>query len=223
MSTLLAGGLTSPVLATFVFMLATLCLALVALGGPTSARKTGIVVLPYALLAIMIVLADGPSVLLVALAFSGLGEMLLVQQQVTASLLALGAFLAARVVYAVVFTVAGTPGMLLEGWRLATAIVLALATVLVFVRICRRRTALNIPEAIYGLVLVAMVATAGMVTPPTVMGGALILAAADLSHALHRYFVKRDSSVGLAQTRVIWLARFAGQVVIVFVALGLIR
>lgn len=224
MSALLAGGIGSPDVATLVFSLAAAILYLAAAGQPPSIRKTGIAALPVALLAILLVLDRGYVVLIGALLFAAFAEMLLAQERLNAYLAGLGALLAVRVIYAVIFGLSALPVVVLnrERWRGIAVALVAIAVVWTVRRIWRHAGMLRWPAVIYALVVMAMCAAAAALPPPWVLAGAVLLAASDIGVAFGRFLLPADRQMPVQAVRLTWLARYCGQALIAFAALRLI-
>lgn len=223
MNELLAGGIQSPPFATLIFSVAAALLCLATEGYPPSIRKTGVRFLPVALLAVLVVLYDGPILLVLALFFAAIGDVLLVQGQVRAFITGLGAFLAARVTLSVMFILFGSPlNAQAEPWRVVVVAVLMLATGLTVPRLWPYSGPLKWPIIVYAVVLVVMAAAASLVPPALVLAGIVLIVISDLMMGSERFLLPTDRKSPLWISRMTWLARYLGQAVIAFVTLGLV-
>lgn len=223
MSDLLAGGVEAPGVATLVFSAAAALLALASADRPPSIRKTGVVALTMALLAVLVVLRNGHVLLVAALLIAAFGETLLVQDRLSAYLAGLGVQLALRAIYCVLFSFAGQPQLFgNQPWRAAAVVATAAAAVWLVNRIRPYAGALRWPAAIYALFTVMMCATAAAVPPPWVLLGAALLTASDAATAYGRFLSATDEEMSLPTIRLSFLARYLGQAVIVLAGLALI-
>jgi uncharacterized membrane protein YhhN len=223
MNELLAGGIQSPPFATLIFSVAAALLCLATEGYPPSIRKTGVRILPAALLAILVILYDGPTLLIVALLFAAAGDALMVQGHVRAFVSGLGAFLASRVTLAVMFVLAASPvHAQAEPWRIVVVAVLMLAVGLTVPRLWPYSGPLKWPLVVYSIALVIMAAAASLVPPALILAGIVLIVVSDLMMGTERFLLPTDRKSPLWISRMTWLARYAGLAVIAFVALGLI-
>lgn len=222
MSEIVAGGLESPPLATLVFSVAAAFLSLVIDGSEPSMRKTGIRILPVALLAILTVLYDKPIPLAIALLLGAVGDALLVQGHVRAFIGGLGAFLGERAILAVLFLLADQPLLArADPWRIVMLAAIVVAIGLVTPRAWPYTGPLKWPFAVYALVLVFFAGTAALVPPPLVLVGVILMIYSDMSLACERFLRPTEEKTPAWISRTTWLARYAGQAVIAFVAVGL--
>lgn len=222
MNELINGGIQSPPFATLIFSAAAALLCLVTEGNPPSVRKTGVRILPVALLAILVILYDGPVLLVAALLFAALGDALLVQGHVRSFIGGLGAFLAARVVLTVMFVFAGSPlHAQAQPWRVVIAAMLLLAIGLTVPRLWPYAGPLKWPLALYALVLVLMSVAACLVPPALMLSGVVLIVISDLSMGSERFLLPTDRRTPIWAARTTWLARYAGQAIVTFVVLGL--
>ena len=223
MSAFLAGGVEAPDLATLIFSAAAALLALASAGGPASIRKTGIVALSMALLSILVVLRDGPLLLAGVLLLAAFGEMLLVQDRLSAYLSGLGVQLAVRAAYGTLFFSVSRPRLFVsEPWRGAVVVLVTLGAIWLLRRIWLHAGPLRWPALIYAFFVLAMCAAAAAVRPPSLLLGALFLAASDVELALDRFLRPRNENTPLSTVRLTFLARYLGQALLVLAGLGLI-
>lgn len=223
MSTLLAGGIQAPGVATLIFSVAAALLALASAGRPASIRKTGVVALAVALLAILVVLRNGHALLAGVLLLAAFGETLLVQDRLAAYLSGLGIQLAVRVVYGALFFLGSRPQLFAsQPWRAAIIVAIIVGAAWLLRRIWPYTGPLRWPALIYALIVLAMCAAGASVRSPWVLSGALLLAASDVGTAVDRFLRPSDEKMYLSTTRLTFLARYMGQALIALAGLGLI-
>lgn len=223
MSGIMAGGLESPPLATLVFSLAAALLSFLVDGAEPSMRKTGIRILPVALLAVLVLLFDKPVPLAIAFLLGAMGDALLVQGHVRAFIGGLGAFLGERAILAVLFFLSDQPLLArADPWRIVVLAAVVIAIGLVTPRALPYAGPLRWPFAVYALVVVGFAGTAALVPPPLVLVGVILMIYSDLSLACERFLRPTKERTPSWISRTTWLARYAGQAVIAFVAIGLL-
>lgn len=223
MNTFMNGGLQSPAVATLLFSAIAALLAILVAGQPVSARKTGAVALPLALLAILVVIEKGYVLLGGALLVSSFGEMLLVQDRLSAYVTGLGVMLAARVVYVVLFALGSHPAILVgEAWRGVVVALIIIAGIWFVRRIFYHAGPLRWPAVIFGFCDMLMCAAAAALHPISILAGVVVLVAADVETAFDRFLRPSDKETPVAGVRLTWFGRYLGQGLIVLTALRVI-
>jgi len=219
----LSGGLQSPIVATLVFSAVAALLALLMGASPASVRKTGIVALPIALLAALVLVVEGYVLLGGTMLVAAVAEMLLVQDRLAAYVTGLGVMLAVRVAYAVLFSLGTHSGLLTaEIWRGAAVVAIALAGAAFVWRVFPYAGPLRWPAVIFGIVDVVLCVAAAGLHPPFVFLGVVIVAAADVGTAAERFLWPSDRETPAAVVRLTWLGRYVGQALIALTALRII-
>lgn len=223
MSALLADGIDSPVFATLAFSVIAAVLTLASLGRPASLARSLVPGLPVLFLAALAWLGQAHLALVAVLVVSALGEPLIDREAPARYLAGLGLFLAARVLYAVLFVLAADPALLASGiWRAGLIVVAAVGLGVAAKRLWARSGPLRWPMVIYGLLVLAMVAAAAMVRPAGIGIAALLLAGSDIGMAVNRFLTPTDAEPPAGRMRIVWLLRYVSQALIVFVALHLL-
>ncbi|MBC7283749.1 lysoplasmalogenase [Hoeflea sp.] len=180
------------------------------LGQPVSWMRTAAKTLAVGLLSVLALMAGGPKLLALALALSALGDAFLAQEGDAAFLGGLGSFLAAHIVYAVLFISSG-PGF-------SEAAIPGLLAVAVFalgmgVLMVRKAGPLAGPVAAYVLAI-AVMGLGGVTLGGLVLLGVVAFMASDAILGSEK-FLMAETSPGKRLTRpAVWVLYFAGQMLI---------
>ena len=177
---------------------------------PPSLKRTIAKTLAVALLSVLAYVAGGPKLLVFALALSALGDAFLAHDGDVAFLGGLGSFLAAHVVYAILFISSG-PGITAAGMPGFLAIaVFALGMGFVMVR---KAGPLAAPVAAYVLA-VAVMGLGGVTLGGLVLAGVVLFMASDAILGSEKFLMAEDSPVRRVTVPAVWLLYYAGQVLI---------
>lgn len=215
-----AGGIAAPENGTLVLAAAAALLYLVQVERPPSLRRTLVKGLSTALLAALAAIAGGPWLLVVALALSVVGDVLLAQEGEGPFLAGLVAFLLAHVAFAATFLMVGDGVAAIGGARIAIAVAM---TVLAAAMIVRLRPAvgasLRLPVTAYAVAILAMGLAALSVPAWAVPLGALLFMASDALLAARRFLVAAGSPARQSLSLAVWTLYWLGQALI---TLGLV-
>lgn len=223
MSALIAGGLQSPAFATALFSLVAAVVTLGGIGRLTSWRIMLVRALPVLLLAVLASIGQAHVALVAVLVVSAAGEPLIDQEAPSLYLSGFGLFLATRVLLTALFVLAAVPALLTEEyWRLAIVVIAVLSIGFAVRRLWHFFGALRWPSVIFAVLDLAMIAAAAMVPPGWIVVAAVILAGADVGLAVNRFLTPTDAPVPINAARLVWLARYLAQALIVAVALQVI-
>ncbi|MER8726528.1 lysoplasmalogenase family protein [Mesorhizobium sp. M1027] len=211
------GGIDANANATLVFSLAAAVIYAFSLGMPPRLSRSAARTLAVAMLAVLVVQQGGPWLLVAALGVSAVGDALLSRDGEKAFLGGATSFLAAHVLYVVLFLRAGGGlGLLLaEPWR--AAIVLAMAVlVLAMVFALRRRVgpALRLPIGVHAGALLAMGIAALTLNSVGVIGGIVLLMLSDGLHAAEKFLLPAISPHRIWVRHAVWALYYVGQLAI---------
>lgn len=211
------GGIDANANATLVFSLAAAVIYAFSLGMPPRLSRSAARALAVAMLAVLVVQQGGPWLLVAALGVSAVGDALLSRDGEKAFLGGTASFLAAHVLYVVLFLRAGGGlGLLLaEPWR--AAIVLAMAvSVLAMVFALRRRVgpALRLPIGVHAAALLAMGIAALTLNSVGVIGGIVLLMLSDGLHAAEKFLLSALSPHRVWMRYAVWALYYVGQLAI---------
>ncbi|MER8954468.1 lysoplasmalogenase family protein [Mesorhizobium sp. M0833] len=214
---LFPGGIDANANATLVFSLAAAVIYAFSLGMPPRLSRSAARTLAVAMLAVLVVQQGGPWLLVAALGVSAVGDALLSRDGEKAFLGGATSFLAAHVLYVVLFLRAGGGlGLLLaEPWR--AAIVLAMAVlVLAMVFALRRRVgpALRLPIGVHAAALLAMGIAALTLNSVGVIGGIVLLMLSDGLHAAEKFLLPALSPHRVWMHYAAWALYYVGQLAI---------
>ncbi|MER8500749.1 lysoplasmalogenase family protein [Mesorhizobium sp. M1142] len=209
------GGIDANANATLVFSLAAAVIYAFSLGMPPRLSRSAARTLAVAMLAVLVVQQGGPWLLVAALGVSAVA--LLSRDGEKAFLGGATSFLAAHVLYVVLFLRAGGGlGLLLaEPWR--AAIVLAMAVlVLAMVFALRRRVgpALRLPIGVHAAALLAMGIAALTLNSVGVVGGIVLLILSDGLHAAEKFLLPAISPHRIWVRHAAWALYYVGQLAI---------
>jgi uncharacterized membrane protein YhhN len=188
---------------------------------PTLARSV-VKTLAVGLLAVLVVVENGPLLLFAALVLSAAGDALLSREGDRAFLGGLACFLCAYVLYIALFvSSAGGSGLLLaETWRTAVAVVVLVFAIAMFSLLLRRvKPAMRLPILTYVLGIVAMELAALTMNSPAIITGAILFMASDSLLASEKFLVSAISPWRSSMRVAVWVLYYAAQLLI---ALGFI-
>jgi uncharacterized membrane protein YhhN len=179
--------------------------------------RTAVKTLAVALLAVLAFVEGGPTLLMIALALSALGDAFLSRDGDGAFMGGLASFLVAHLAYVALFvtTGQGTTVLFAPSWRAGAAISL-LAFGLAMLAILWRRVgpALRLPVAAYVAAILAMGVTALTTGSFLVISGALLFVASDALLATEKFVVAAISPHRDLMRAAVWVLYYAAQLLI---------
>lgn len=211
------GGIEATQNGTLVLSAVAAVLYLVMVGRPPSFRRTAAKTASIALLGVLVLVAEGPVLLAVALFLSALGDLFLAEDGDRAFRAGLVAFLAAHLVYVALFAMVGggLAAMTSQPIRLAAAVAIGLFAVGMFLRL---RPALPsdlvLPVGLYVAAILAMGLTAVALPSVTVIAGAVLFIASDAVLAVGRFLIPSGSSRQTLVAPAVWVLYYAAQAAI---------
>ncbi|MDZ7600949.1 MAG: lysoplasmalogenase family protein [Hoeflea sp.] len=179
-------------------------------GKPVSFRRTVAKTLGVGLLSMLALLAGGPWLLVAALALSALGDAFLAQEGDKAFLGGLGSFLAAHIVYAVLFLSSG-PGFsqaAVTGFLAVAVFALGMGFLMV-----RKAGPLALPVAAYVLAI-AIMGLGGLTIGGWVLLGVVAFMASDAILGSEKFLMAEASPFKRLTRPVVWVLYYAGQLMI---------
>lgn len=185
-------------------------LYLLLLERPASLMRTVAKTLSIAALAALTLAVGGPKLLALALVLSALGDAFLAHEGDVAFLGGLGSFLAAHIVYAVLFLSAGPglTGTALPGLLMVAAFALAMGFLMV-----RRAGPLAVPVAAYVLAIAAM-GVGGVTLGGLALIGVVLFMASDSILGSEKFLMTQNSPLLRLTRPAVWILYYAGQVLI---------
>ncbi|MER8580507.1 lysoplasmalogenase family protein [Mesorhizobium sp. M1423] len=210
------GGIDANANATLLFSLAAAVIYAFSLGMPARLSRSAARTLAVAMLAVLVVQQSGPWLLVAALGISAVGDAFLSRDGEKALLGGMASFLAAHVLYVVLFLRAGGGlGLLLaEPWR--AAIVLAMVVlVLAMIFALRRRVgpALRLPIGLRVAAILAM-GIGALTLSAWVIGGVALLILSDGLLAAEKFLLPAISPHRAWMRHAVWALYYAGQLAI---------
>lgn len=188
---------------------------------PTLARSA-VKTLAVALLAVLVVVENGPLLLFVALLLSAAGDAFLSRDGDRAFLGGLASFLCAHLAYIALFVSSGggTGLLLAETWRTGVAVlVIAFAVAMIGLLLRRVKPAMRLPIFVYVLGIVAMGLAALTMNSPAIITGAILFMASDSLLASEKFLVSAISPLRGPMRVAVWVLYYAAQLMI---ALGFV-
>jgi uncharacterized membrane protein YhhN len=212
-----AGGINANANATLIFSLVTAVIYAFTLGmAPTLARSAA-KALAVGMLAVLAALQGGPALLVVALAFSAIGDALLSRDGERALVSGIASNLVAHIVYIALFLrIGGGLGAIgAEPLRIAIALAMAVFAIAVLAALMRRvGPALRIPVVVAGLAALTMGVCALTTSNPLVIGGAALLLASDALVAVQTLIIAAVSPHRGWVRLAVWVMYYAAQLAI---------
>ncbi|MEP9372987.1 lysoplasmalogenase [Mesorhizobium sp. KR1-2] len=211
-----AGGLEATANGMLLFSVAAACVYFFLLDAPVSLRRSVVKTVPVLLLAALALMHGGPLLLVGALGFSALGDAFLSRQGDKAFLGGLASFLAAHVLYVVLFAHAGGGlDVLLSSPRLLIGIAIAIfAVVMLAVLWPRVEAGLRMPIAVYVVAILAMGLAALTLPDRRIIVGAVLFIASDALLATERFLLAPGSSQRFWMLHAVWAFYYVAQALI---------
>ena len=211
------GGIDANPNATLLFSIAAAAIYALALELSPRIARSAAKTLAVALLASLAVMQGGPPLLVAALALSAVGDAFLSREGEKAFLGGLTSFLAAQIVYVVLFLEAGGGIGLLtaQSWRCAIALAMAAFVIVMLAALWRRvGPSLRIPIAVYVAAILAMGISALTTFLPWVIAGAVLFMASDGLLAAERFLLAAISPHHVWMRYAVWVLYYAAQLAI---------
>ncbi|WP_296746357.1 lysoplasmalogenase [Mesorhizobium sp.] len=212
-----AGGIEANPNATLLFSVAAAAIYALALELSPRLARSAAKTLAVALLAALAFMQGGPSLLVAALALSAVGDAFLSRDGEKAFLGGLASFLAAHIVFVVLFAKTGNGLALLvsEPWRAVLALVMAAFAIVMLTTLWRRvEMQLRVPIAVYVAAILAMGISALTTSNLWVIAGALLFMASDGLLAAERFLLAAASPGRVWMRYAVWVLYYAAQLAI---------
>lgn len=183
---------------------------LLVLHRPVSLTRTLSKTLAVAALAAMSWAVGGPWLLIAALTLSALGDAFLAHEGDVAFLGGLGSFLAAHILYAVLFFSAGDgfSGSTMPGVMVILVFAVAMGFILV-----RKAGRLALPVAAY-VAAIAGMGLGGVTLGGQVLAGVIAFMASDAILGSEKFLMAEDSRLRKLSAPAVWVLYYSGQVLI---------
>lgn len=211
------GGIEATANATLVFSIGAAILYTFVLERPQSLLRSATKTLSVALLAYLAFQANAPYLLVLALALSALGDAFLSREGDAAFLGGLASFLAAHVVYILLFAGHGDISQAITGepWRMAVAVAMAVASLgVLFILLRRVPGSLRIPVIAYSIAILFM-GLASLTAPHVwIVAGAALFMASDTLLGWERFVMTSLSRNRPAMRYAVWVLYYLAQLVI---------
>lgn len=217
-----SGGIEGTANAALLLSIAAAVLTLFQVEWSPSLRRSAVKTLAVALLAMISFVERGPLLLTGALVLSAAGDAFLSRSGERAFLGGLASFLAAHILYVLLFASSGAgAGMLFSDlWRPALAVAMALVgAAMVALLLPRVEKALRLPIAVYVAAIFAMGLAALTTQSLAVIAGAVLFMVSDGVLATERFLTAPPSPLRLPMRYAVWITYYAAQLLI---ALGIL-
>ena len=211
------GGIEANPNATLLFSIAAAAIYALALELSPRLARSAAKTLAVAMLAALAFMQGGPLLLVAALALSAVGDAFLSRDGEKAFLGGLGSFLAAHIVYVVLFLKVGggVPLLASEPWRAAVALAMALFAIAMLAALGRRvDPQLRIPIAVYVAAILAMGISALTTSHSWVIAGAVLFMASDGLLAAERFLLAAASPRRVWMRYAVWVLYYVAQLAI---------
>ncbi|NUS20081.1 MAG: lysoplasmalogenase [Mesorhizobium sp.] len=211
------GGIETNANATLLFSFVAAVIYAFALDMPPKWTRTAAKTAAVAFLAVLAAMQGGPLLLVVALGLSALGDAFLSRDGEKAFLGGLASFLAAHIVYVVLFVEAGGGLDLLsaDAWRGAIALAMAAFSVVMLAALWRRvGPQLRIPISVYVAAILAMGISALTTSAPLVITGAVLFIASDGLLAAERFLLAAISPHRVWMRYAVWVLYYSAHLAI---------
>ena len=209
------GGLEATANATLVFAVIAALYYLRLVEAPVSLARSVVKTASILLLAILSWVQGGPLLLTAALLLSAAGDAFLSRDGEPAFLGGLASFLAAHVVYIVLFygAGAGLPHVFDGPWRTVLALAMAAyAATMIALLLPRVDQGLREPIAAYALAILAMGLSALTLDVPAVLAGSLLFMVSDGILAAEKFILPATSPLQRPLRYTVWITYAAAQV-----------
>lgn len=211
-----AGGIQETANATLIFSIAAAVVYGIILDTRPSLLQSAVKTFAVGLLAVLAALQGGPPLLVAALALCAAGDALLSREDDKPFLLGLASFLAAHLLYVALFGWSGGgAGLLLEPWRAALAIAVAVAALGMLALLWPRvGPSLHLPIAVYSAANAAMAVSALTMGNFMIVAGAVLFVASSGLLGLERFLTAAISRHRDWMRHAVWALYYAAQLLI---------
>ena len=211
------GGIEANANATLLFSFVAAVIYAFALDMPPKWSRTAAKTAAVAFLTVLAAMQGGPLLLVATLALSAIGDAFLSRDGEKAFLGGLASFLAAHIVYVVLFLKAGGGLDLLsaESWRGAIALAMAAFVIVMLAALWRRvGPQLRTPIAVYVAAILAMGISALTTDKVWVIVGAVLFMVSDGLLAAERFLLAAISPHRVWMRYAVWVLYYAAQLAI---------
>ena len=211
------GGIEANANATLLFSFVAAVIYAFALDMPPKWSRTAAKTAAVAFLTVLAAMQGGPLLFVAALALSAIGDAFLSRDGEKAFLGGLASFLAAHIVYVVLFLKAGGGLDLLsaESWRGAIALAMAAFVIVMLAALWRRvGPQLRTPIAVYVAAILAMGISALTTDKVWVIVGAVLFMVSDGLLAAERFLLAAISPHRVWMRYAVWVLYYAAQLAI---------
>lgn len=209
------GGIEDTSNAALILSVAAALLTLYLANLTPSPRRSVVKTLAVALLAVLAFVQQAPLLLIGALALSAAGDAFLSRPGERAFAAGLASFLAAHVLYIVLFATGGGGISALSLPRIALAIAMLLAVVPIAWRLLPNIEAdLKVPVLVYVAAILVMGLAALTVNSPAVIAGAVLFMVSDSILAWEKFLLPAGSAASAPMRYAVWVTYYAAQLLI---------
>lgn len=211
------GSLQDTPNATLLLSVAAAALTLLQVNQPPALVRTVMKTLAVGLLAVLAFVQQGPPLLAAAMALSAVGDAFLSRDGERAFLAGLASFLAAHVLYIMLFASSGggTALLLSDPWRTTIAVLMGLsALIMIALLLPRVAPALRVPILVYVAAILVMGLAALTMSSLPVIVGAILFMASDGMLATEKFLVAAIAPGRMLMRYAVWTAYYAAQLLI---------
>lgn len=209
------GGIEDTSNAALILSIAAALLTLYLADLAPGMRRSAVKTLAVALLAVLAFVQHAPWLLIGALALSAAGDAFLSRPGERAFLAGLASFLAAHILYIVLFAATGGGIAALASPRAALAIAMLAALFFVVRRLLPNVDAgLRLPVSLYVVAILAMGIAALTMNSPAVVLGAILFMVSDTILAWEKFLLPAGSTAERPMRYAVWITYYAAQLLI---------
>lgn len=169
------------------------------------------------LLALAAWISDAPFLLVLALVFSGLGDMALVFAGRGAFLVGLAAFLMAHLLFsAVILSVFGWSRGHVETWQVLSILLFGLGAAGLLTSVWDGARGMRIPATTYAAAILAMTLLAVMTSNVILLAGAALFFLSDAVLSLETFRLAPDAPIRRLTAPVVWITYFTAQLLLAY-------
>lgn len=212
------GGISATQNGLLIFSALAALLYLFTLKEPATVKRAVVKTMSIALLAILAFVANGPTVLIVALVLASLGDYLLAFDGERAFQSGLSSFLLAQIALIVLFLIqySNIPMMWMEEpWRIALALLVVAHTVqMAWVLWKKLPREMGVPIVAYGAIITLMALSALTYGSVTVVAGVALFYLSDTLIAYERFLIEGEVNSHPVISPAIWVTYYVAQTLI---------
>ena len=211
-----AGGIQETANATLIFSIAAAVVYGIILDTRPTLLQSGVRTLAVGLLGVLAALQGGSPLLVAALALCAAGDALLSREDDKPFLLGLASFLAAHLLYVALFGWSGGgAALLLQPWRAALTVVIAVAALAMLALLWPRvGPALRVPIVVYIAANAAMAVSALTMGNFMIVAGAVLFVASTCLLGSERFLIAGISRHRDWMRHAVWALYYAAQLLI---------